>query len=178
VDDSENRKIRLLEQIVDNTFDTNVLLGKILAALTKQTDIVNLGGSISKPINQQGEQAMAVKSLGPTELAQNMFDDQKATYTPAPTNAQGVAEAFPTGTAPVYTASPGTAVKLTPATDGSGSLLVTGVPTVAGVEVITGVYTNSDGTTATVTLTFTQSVDPAEADIAVLGGSISTPVAQ
>ena len=114
-----------------------------------------------------------------TSLAQNMFDDQKATYTPDPTNAQGVKEAFATGTAPVYTAAPGTAVTLTPATDGSGSLLVTGVKGQAGVEVITGNYTNPDGTVADpVTLTFTQSVDPAEADVKTLGGTISTPVAQ
>ena len=35
-----------------------------------------------------------------TNLTQAMFDDQKATYTPSPTNAQGAAEAFATGTAP------------------------------------------------------------------------------
>ena len=141
-------------------------------------DIVALGGSISKPINQQGETDMPVKSLGPTALTQNMFDDQKATYTPSPTNGAGVAEAFPTGTAPVYVAVPGTAVTMVPATDGSGSLAVLGVKGQSGVEVITGTYTNPDGTTAVVTLTFTQSVDPTEADVASLGGSISTPVAQ
>ena len=87
-------------------------------------------------------------------------------------------EAFPTGTAPVYTVAPGTAVTIAAKTDGSGGLVVTGVTSVARVEVITGIYTNADGTTATVTLTFTQSIDPAEADIASLGGSISTPVAK
>lgn len=123
---------------------------------------------------------MAIKGLGTaTALAQNMFDDQTATYTPAPSNAQGVSEAFPTGTAPTYTAVPGTAVTLTPLTDGSGGLVVTGVTGQAGVEVITGTYTNPDGTVADpVTLTFTQSVDPAEADIKTLGGTISTPVAK
>jgi hypothetical protein len=123
---------------------------------------------------------MVVGKLGAaTSLSQNMFDDQTATYTPAPTNAQGVSEAFATGTAPVYTAAPGTAVTLTPATDGSGSVAITGVTGQAGVEVITGVYTNPDGTVSDpVTLTFTQSVDPAEADVKTLGGSISTPVAK
>jgi len=123
---------------------------------------------------------MPIGKLGAaTSLAQNMFDDQTSTYTPAPTNAQGVAEAFATGTAPVYTAAPGTAVTLTPATDGSGSVAVTGVTGQAGVEVITGNYTNPDGTVADpVTLTFTISVDPAEADVKTLGGSISTPVAK
>jgi hypothetical protein len=121
---------------------------------------------------------MAIKGLGAaTALAANMFDDQMATYTPAPTNTQGVTEAFATGTAPVYTAAPGTAVTLTSLTDGSGGLTVTGVTGQAGVEVITGVYTNPDGTVSDpVTLTFTQSVDPAEGDVKTLGGSISTPV--
>jgi|SRR5580698_608668 hypothetical protein len=120
------------------------------------------------------------KSFGtPTSLTQAMFDDQTATYTPSPTNAAGAAEAFATGTAPVYTAVPGTAVTLVPATDGSGSLVINGVAGQAGVEVITGTYTNPDGTVADpVTLTFTQSVDPTEADVATLGGSISTPTAQ
>lgn len=114
-----------------------------------------------------------------TNLSQAMFDDQKATYTPAPTNAQGAAEAFATGTAPVYTASPGTAVTLQPATDGSGSLTVLGVKGQAGTEVITGNYTNPDGSAADpVTLTFTQSIDPTEADVKSFGGTISTPVAQ
>jgi hypothetical protein len=123
---------------------------------------------------------MAIGKLGAaTSLSQNMFDDQKATYTPSPTNAQGVAEAFPTGTAPVYVAAPGTAVTLTPATDGSGGVDIIGVTGQAGVEVITGTYTNPDGTAADpVTMTFTQSVDPAEADVKTLGGSISTPVAK
>lgn len=121
---------------------------------------------------------MPIQKLA-ANLSQNMFDDQTATYTPAPTNAQGVAEAFPTGTAPAYTAAPGTAVTLVPATDGSGGVAVTGVTGQAGVEVITGTYTNPDGTVADpVTLTFTQSVDPAEADIKSLGGTISTPVAK
>lgn len=114
-----------------------------------------------------------------TNLSQNMFDDQTATYTPSPTNSQGAAEAFATGTAPVYTAAPGTAVTLVPATDGSGSLVVNGVAGQAGVETITGTYTNPDGTAADpVTLTFTQSVDPTETDVVTLGGSISTPVPQ
>ena len=122
---------------------------------------------------------MPTKLGAATALAQNMFDDQTSTYTPAPTNAQGVAEAFATGTAPVYTAAPGTAVTLTPLTDGSGGLKVTGVTGVAGVEVITGVYTNPDGTVSDpVTLTYTQSVDPAEGDVKTLGGTISTPVAK
>src|SRR5580704_1008603 len=124
------------------------------------------------------EMAGNVKSLGPTVLNQSMFDDQQATYTPAPTNAAGASEAFPTGTAPAYTVSPGTAVGITPLTDGSGGLLIQGKPGVAGAEVIAGVYTNADGSTATVTMNFTQTVDPAEADIQSLGGTISTPVAQ
>jgi hypothetical protein len=114
-----------------------------------------------------------------TNLAQAMFDDQTATYTPAPSNAQGQADAFAPGTNPTYTAAPGTAVTLVPATDSSGKLVVNGVKGQAGVEVITGTYTNPDGTVADpVTLTFTQSVDPAEADVQSFGGSISTPTAQ
>jgi hypothetical protein len=113
-------------------------------------------------------------------LTQSMFDDQTATITLQPVNAQGAAESFPTGTSPVYTAAPGTAVALVPATDGSGSCVVNGVPGQAGVEVVTVNYTNPDGTQAAApsTFTFTQSVDPAEADVATLGGAISTPVAQ
>jgi hypothetical protein len=112
-------------------------------------------------------------------LTQAMFDDQTATITLQPVNAQGAAESFPTGTAPIYTAVPGTAVTLVPATDGSGSCVVNGVVGQAGVEVITAAYTNPDGTVAAPsTFTFTQSVDPAEADVATLGGAISTPVAQ
>lgn len=118
---------------------------------------------------------MPIQKLA-TSLAANYFDDQTATYTPDPTNAQGVKEAFATGTAPVYVAVPGTAVALVPATDGSGSLVMNGVTGQAGVEVITGNYTNPDGTPADpVTITLTMSVDPAEADVATLGGTISTP---
>jgi hypothetical protein len=120
---------------------------------------------------------MPIGKLGAaTTLAQNMFDDQTCTYTPAPTNPAGVPEAFPSGTAPVYVPVPGTAVALVPATDGSGSVIINGVTGQAGVEIITGTYTNPDGTTATVTITMTQSVDPAEADIATLGGTLSAPV--
>ena len=166
----EAQRNQLLQEIIE-------LLKELIAAILRLDDITSLGGKISQPVSQ--EKQMAIKALGAaTSLSQNMFDDQQATYTPAPTNSVGVAEAFPTGTAPVYTAAPGTAVKITPLTDGSGGLLVQGVPTVAGVEVITGVYTNADASTATVTMTFTQSIDPAEADIATLGGTISTPVAQ
>lgn len=112
-------------------------------------------------------------------LSQNMFDDQTATITLQPVNAQGVAESFPSGSAPVYSAAPGTAVTLVPATDGSGSCVVNGVTGQAGVEVVTAAYTNPDGTVAAPsTFTFTQSVDPAEADVQSLGGSISTPVSQ
>lgn len=121
---------------------------------------------------------MPIEKLS-TNLTQAMFDDQKATYTPAPTNAAGAGEAFATGTAPVYVAAPGTAVTLQPATDGSGAVTILGVKGKAGVEVITGNYTNPDGTAADpVTLTFTQSIDPTEADVKSFGGSISTPIAQ
>jgi hypothetical protein len=121
---------------------------------------------------------MPIQKLA-TNLAQAMFDDQTATYTPSPTNGQGAAEAFASGTNPTYTAAPGTAVTLIPSTDSSGKLVVNGIKGQAGVEVITGTYTNPDGTVADpVTLTFTQSVDPAEADVQSFGGTISTPVAQ
>ncbi len=122
---------------------------------------------------------MAITKLGAVALTQAMLDDQEATITLQPTNSAGAAEGFPTGSAPVYTAVPGTAVKLTPATDGSGSCLVEGVPTVAGVEVVTAAYTNPDGTAAAPsTFTFTQTIDPTEGDIQNLGGAISTPVSQ
>ena len=114
-----------------------------------------------------------------TNLTQAMFDDQTATYTPSPTNAAGAGEAFASGTSPSYTAVPGTAVTLVPATDGSGSLVVNGVTGQSGTEVITGTYTNPDGTVADpVTLTFTMTTDPKEADVQTFGGSISTPVSQ
>src|SRR5271165_4278494 len=111
-----------------------------------------------KPKHWEDEGTMAIAKLA-ANLSQNMFDDQMATITLSPVNAQGVAEAFPSGTAPVYSAAPGTAVKLTPATDGSGSCLVAGVAGQSGVEVVTAAYTNPDGTVAAPsTFTFTQSV--------------------
>ena len=154
------------------------LVTKILAALTKQTDIVNLGGLISKPINQQGDSRMAVTKLGQVALTQNLYDDQQCTITLAPTNAQGVAESFPSGSLPSYSIAPGTAGTITPDPTGVTCAYV-GKKGVAGTEVVTASYTNPDGTVAEPsTFTFVQTIDPAEGDIANLGGSISTPIAQ
>lgn len=118
---------------------------------------------------------MPIQKLS-SNLEQAMFDDQKATITLSPTNAQGVPEAF--ATAPTYTVAPGTAVTITPSADGV-TCLVTGITNQAGDEVVTASYTNPDGSVADPsTFTFHQSVDPAEGDIKSLGGSISTPVSQ
>jgi hypothetical protein len=172
----------LLQQILDTD-------QKILADETTDNDITTLGGSISAPVPQgkkmtdkpkhwEDEGKMPIAKLA-ANLTQAMFDDQTATITLQPVNAAGAAEAFPTGSAPVYTVSPGTVVAIVPATDGSGSCVVNGVPGQSGTEVVTANYTNPDGTAAAPsTFTFTQSVDPTESDVATLGGAISTPVAQ
>jgi len=183
VDDSENRKIKLLEQIVDNTFDTNVLLGKILAALTKQTDIAGFIVSNSTPVKQKGDTEMAGKvvSLG-APGTQAMLDDQKNVMSIAPVNSQGLPTSLASGVVPTYTVAPGTFVKLgTPAADGL-SIPVSGIPGSASagpsVDVVTASYTNPDGSIATATDTYTITDDPAELDVAGFTVTNSTPVAQ
>ena len=120
-----------------------------------------------------------IRSLG-AAVEQAMLDDQKATMTITPLDANGQNSAIPTGAAvPTYAASPGTAVTLDPTVDPTGlSCLVKGVKGLAGDEVVTASFTNADGTVATGTATFHQTIDPAELDVASLGVSVSTPVAQ
>ena len=149
----------------------------ILGILQKQQDVAGFIVSTSKPISQ-GEKQMAVKSLG-NAVTQAMLDDQKDTMSIQPINSAGQPTALPTGsTPPTYSASPGTAVTLTPAADGL-SCVVTGVKgTVSATEVVTASFKNADGSVATGQATYTITQDPAELDVASFAVTTDTPVAQ
>jgi hypothetical protein len=124
---------------------------------------------------------MAVKSFAAAApISQPMLDDQMALVHWLPLEADGTPGAIPSGVAaPVTTVAPGTAVTLDGSADPSGlSVNVKGIKGQAGTEVVTVTYTNADGSVATGSVTFEQTLDPAELDVAGFSATIDTPVAQ
>ncbi len=171
---------RRLDRIIDLQERQTDLLQRILAALTKQSDVRSLKVSFDKPTNQREETKMPVAKLG-VAAPQPMLDDQKTTMHVAPLAADGSASAFPTGstsaTNPAYVADDPSSVTLTPAADGLSCACV-GVKGKAGTPTITATYTNPDGSKASGSGQLTITIDPAELDVSSLGVSFDPPVAQ
>ena len=121
---------------------------------------------------------MGVKSLG-AAISVTMLDDQKALMHIQPLDANGNPTSLPTDSAvPTYAASDAT-VTLDPTVDPTGlSCEVIGVKKTAGTPTVTASFTNLDGTVATGSVAFTITLDPKELDVASLGVTVDTPVAQ
>lgn len=155
-----------------------------LAALAKifgPKNVTSFKVTVDQPISQTRSTQMAnVRRFAAAASPQTMLDDQMALMHVTPQDSNGNPTSLPTGAAvPTYSAAPGTAVTLDPSVDATGlSCNVKGIKGQAGVEVVTVSFTNPDGTIATGTAQFTQSIDPAALDIAGFGVTVDTPVAQ
>lgn len=120
-----------------------------------------------------------VASLAAAVVSVTMLDDQKALMHVTPLDKDGKPTSLPTGSVPpVYTSSDAT-VTLDPSVDPTGlSCMVLGVKGTPGNPTVTATFTNLDGSTASGSANFTVTIDPAELDVASLGVTVDTPIAE